>query len=411
MGSAVTLARVEAQLEKLSRVMPSFTPEQHLKLRLLANGLRVAEPARRAWAERFAGPLTLAEYATTSGVSIALEGAIYVNAPLTNDDAAPALAFDGDGFCVVADGRETAAEVVPVPAFHNHEQVDRLDGTVQPYTRFGITHTDRVRVSPIEGCAWKCHFCDLPYEYGYRRKHEEDLLEVIKAAERDELAPARHVLISGGTPRAPMPARPGRPARDDEAWIDGVFAHLATHSPLPVSVMMPPRRELGHPEWLRSVGVESVSINLEVSDEGHARRIAPAKAKVGRKHTLDYIERAVEAFGIGAVQSLVVLGSAIEPLESTLRGVQDLVDRGCIPVLSPFRPHHLTPLASAPAATYDEMAAAYHRTVDICARAGNGVLPGPRCVPCHHNTVTFPDDRPFYVGVEDDLSEHRCLTC
>ena len=45
-----------------------------------------------------------------------------------------------------------------------------MTGELHPLTRFGVTHTDRVRVSPIEGCAWKCHFCDLPYEFAYRKK-------------------------------------------------------------------------------------------------------------------------------------------------------------------------------------------------------------------------------------------------
>jgi hypothetical protein len=104
------------------------------------------------------------------------------------------------------------------------------------------------------------------------------------------------------------------------------------------------------------------------------------------------------------VQSLVVFGAAIEPIESTLRGVRDLVDRGCIPVLSAFRPHHLTPLGGEPGATFDEMRRIYEATVEICDRAGNGVRPGPRCVPCHHNTVTLPDASGFYIPLEVDIS-------
>jgi hypothetical protein len=274
-----------------------------------------------------------------------------------------------------------------------------------------VTHTDRVRVSPISGCAWKCKFCDLPYEFAYRKKHADNLLEVIRVAQRDPLSPARHVLISGGTPRAPIPARPGRPGSDDEAWIDGVFEHLAERSPLPVDVMMPPRRDLGHPAWLRGVGVTGVSINLEISDPDRARALAPAKAKVGREHSLRYIEHAVEAFGVGFVQSLLVFGSAIEPLESTLRGVRSLVERGCVPVLSAFRPHHLTPLADAPAASYEEMVDVLARATEICVQVDNGVLPGPRCIACCHNTVTIPDDSPFYVGLDGDLTDRGALTC
>lgn len=387
--------------------MHGFTDDELLKFRLLADGIRVSERAHADWREQFGGPLTLAEYATTSGVAVELPGELYVNAPLAADERLPELISTSDGFAVIDAGRHVPVNVIPVPARTNDLQIDGLDGTEQPHANYGVTHTDRVRVSPIAGCAWKCHFCDLPYEFAYRKKHEENLLRVIQAAETDPLSPARHVLVSGGTPRAPINDRPGRPGSNDEAWIDGVFEFLAANSPLPVDIMLPPRKNLDHPAWLRSIGVNMLSINLEVSDPGRAKLIAPAKAKVGRDHTLDYIERAVEAFGVGYVQSLVVFGEAIESNESTLRGVQDLVDRGCVPVLSAFRPHHRTPLANAPAASYDEMVSVYRAALDICERSEHAVKPGPRCVACQHNTATLPDSSGFYLGLDDDITGGR----
>ena len=107
----------------------------------------------------------------------------------------------------------------------------------------------------------------------------------------------------------------------------------------------------------------------------------------------------------------MVFGQAIEPIESTLRGVQDLVDRGAIPVLSAFRPHHLTPFADAPPASLDEILTVYNRTMDICERANFVVRPGPRCIPCHHNTVTIPDGSDFYEGLGHDLADRPCAAC
>lgn len=378
---------------------------QQLKLRLMARGMRVDASAREAWHERFPGPMTLAEYATTSGIAIELPGELYVNAPPSDASDVPLFGHGREGFFVRDRERTVAVRALPVPAYHASTVTDQVTGAATRMTSFGVTHTDRVRVSPIEGCAWRCKFCDLPYEFKYRKRDARNLLDVILAAREDPQLPARHVLISGGTPRAPIAARPGRAAQDDEAWIDGVFELLASESPLPVDVMMPPRRDLRHPAWLQSVGIAGVSINLEVSDPERARRLAPAKAAVGREHTLDYIEAAVEAFGVGLVQSLVVFGSAIEPLESTLRGVRDLVERGCIPVLSAFRPDAATPLGGAPPASYEEMVEAYLRTREICAEYDDLVLPGPRCVACHHNTVSLPEQSEFFVG------RHETVTC
>jgi hypothetical protein len=375
-----------------------------LKFDLLADGLRVDPAARDAWIEAYDGPLTLAEYATTSGITVVLPGGLYVNAPIAPITAAATLRWDGSGFSLRTAAEDVPVDVVPVPAFHRDTQVDRLNGTEQPHTNYGVTHTDRCRVSPIAGCAWKCRFCDLPYEFSYRKRHVDNLLKVVETAQDDLLAPARHVLISGGTPRR------GRLGSSDEDWIDSVYESLATRSPLPVDVMMPPRRDMTYPSWLKSIDINMVSINMEVSDAERARALAPAKFRLGRRHYLDYIERAVETFGVGRVQSLIVFGASIEPLESTLQGVKDLVSRGCIPVLSPFRPAAVTPLGKFPGATAQEMATAFLSTVDLCEKADNGVRPGPRCIPCHHNTVTLPDESDFYLGLDADITD-QCLAC
>jgi len=365
-----------------------LTPEASLKLTLLAHGVAVTPDAEGAWLERFGGPLTLAEHATTLGIVLVLPGRIYVNACVVRGAAAsvPTLHVDADEFLVSHASLTVPVGIVPVPAFHKQQLVDRLDGERRPYTRYGVTHTDRCRVSPIAGCAWQCQFCDLPYTLEYRKKHADDLLAVIVAAKEDPITPARHVLVSGGTPRK------GPPGRSDEDWIDDIYTSVAARSPLPVEVMMPVRSDLSYLGWLRSIGVSAVSLNLEVSDWTRMRTLAPAKARAPRSHVLDYLERAVSVFGVGAVQSLLVFGAAVEPLESTLRGVEDVVALGCVPVLSPFRPHPATPMRNRPAATAAEMLWIYERTLEVCDRVGTGLAPGPTCVPCQHNSVAFPSE-------------------
>lgn len=366
--------------------------EELLKFQLLADGVRISDGAAATWRERYGGPLTLAEYATTSGVTLKLPGDVYVNAPVVLDNnEVTILTVNADSFFLNVQGFEVPVDAVPVPAFHGRTYDD--DGVRRPLTDLGVTHTDRCRVSPIAGCAWRCEFCDLPFKMKYRRKDPARLVELIRTAASDPLLPARHVLVSGGTP-----------GRKHEPWIDEVYERLASESPLPVDVMMPPRRDNRHPTWLRSIGVNSVSINLEVSDADRARSVTPQKSRlVGRAAVLDYIAHAVESFGLGNVQSLMVVGAAIEPIESTLKGVRDLVERGCVPVLSMFRPDAATPLRHAPAATFAELVAAYEGTLDICQQVGNGILPGPRCVPCQHNCAALPLDDEFHIGRDDEF--------
>lgn len=385
--------------------MATLSAYDILRLRLLSDGVFIDRSARDAWRERVGGPFSLREFATTNGVTLVLPGIRYVNAPMIGSGhvSLPRLSFVADGFVVTLGRREVPVEVVPVAEFHHRSLVDRMDGRARPMSTYGVTHTDRCRVSPIAGCSWKCQFCNIPFELDYRKKHVDDLLEVITAAKHDPRVPAWHVLVSGGTPH-------GGRGRNDEEWLDSLFAELAERSALPVEIMMAPRRDDRHPERLRRAGVNALSINLEMSDPARASVIVPQKARYGRTRLLRYIERAIESFGVGSVQSLVVFGSAIESSDSTLEGVRDLVARGCIPVLSPFRAHPATPMGHLPSASFDEMRWVYECTLDICESAGTGVLPGPRCVPCHHNVVAAPLDELFYRQPTLALSQ-PCVAC
>lgn len=376
--------------------MNTLSPEQDLKLHVLANGIRIDPEAEEAWREEYQGPVSLNEYASTSGICLKVEdGAdgVWINAPYTQEFTKRAdarLRYNGK-FVVARADVEYDATVIPVPAFHSKTYTD--NGIEYPYTNLGVTHTDRVRISPIEGCGMVCKFCNIPYELRYRQKPEEELLRVIEIAKDDEQAPARHVLISGGTPK-----------RKDEDWEDEIYESVIANSPLPVDIMMTPRENPSYLRRLGAAGVNALSINIEVFDPQRAQKLIPSKNKrFGPQGYLDYIERAVDELGVGRVQSLILFGEAIEPLESTLKGVQALVDRGCIPVLSPFRPDPRTPMENDPPSTEEEMRVAWERTVEICEQTGTGVKPGPRCVPCHHNTVTFSDGSDFYIPLDKDI--------
>jgi hypothetical protein len=374
-----------------------LSAEQNLKLNVLANGIQVDPLAEEAWREEFEGPMSLNEYASTSGICMKVEdggSGVWLNAPYTQEFTQSALwqlQYDG-GFVLQQADQQFRVGVIPVPAFHSKTYIDG-QGIAQPYTNLGVTHTDRIRISPLGGCGMVCKFCNIPYEAKYQKKPNDELLEVIKLAENDPQAPARHVLISGGTPR-----------RTDEPWIDDVYEFIASQSPIPVDVMMPARHDMQYPSWLREKGVNSLSVNMEISDPERALQITPSKARrLGREHYLSYLERAVDDLGVGAVQSLMVFGSSVEPIDSTLEGVQDLAERGVIPVLSPFRPDARTPMEQLPPASEEEMKEVYERSLEICDRAGTGVKPGPKCVPCHHNTVAFDDGSDFYVPLGKSL--------
>lgn len=356
---------------------------QRLKLHLMTEGLVVSEDARARLTEEEDRPLTLAEYATTSGVSVHLGEDIWVNAPLREfnpnfvHDPIARLDSQDDRYMVRRGDLETEVEIVTVPAYH-----DQANDSDEPYASYAATHTDRVRISPIEGCSMACSFCDLPYEFRYRRKRIDGLLESVQVALDDPLVPARHILISGGTPKP-----------EDYDYLNSVYRTVAERFPdVAVDVMMVPAPGLLDPKELLEMGIAGLSINIELFGDEAMKKIMPVKARMGSAYYLDFIADAVEVFGSGRVRSLILVG--LEPLEDTLRGVEELARRGCEPVLSPFRPDPRTPLRDAPPPNAELLEHCYLESLRIVAKQSTQL--GPRCIPCQHNTLTFPDDSGYY---------------
>lgn len=361
-----------------------LTSIQRLKLRLMTNGLAVTGRAVDELSRKGSRPMTLADYATTSGISLKLAGDVWVNAPIQEHNpnfiTAPPphlLDFADAGFSIRSGGEEFPAWPLPVPDYH-----DQLNSSEEKYTSYAITHTDRVRISPIEGCGMVCKFCDLPYEFRYRRKRIDGLIDSVQKALDDKALPARHVLISGGTPKS-----------DDIDYMRTVYGSVAEAFPThTVDIMMVPLPGLLDPQTLHSGGIRGLSVNIEIYNRAIAHRLMRQKYDLGIEYYLDFIERAVAIFGPGKVRSLLVVG--LEPPEDTLQAVRELAERGCDPVLSPFRPDPSTPMRHHPAPSAELLERVYLESLEIVSRYS--VKLGPRCIPCQHNTLTFPDGSSDY---------------
>lgn len=332
-------------------------------------------------------PLTLADYASTSGVSLVLDHNVWVNAPIAqyneNFVFEPKydLIFDGNG--LILRNREerwdVPAQFVPVPAYFN-ERTEAGD----LFTEFVHTHTDRARLSPVRGCAMRCKFCDIPYEFKgrYLPKPIDRLIEAARRAINDPVQPAAHFLISGGTPGA----------RDYEYLRQTYLTLIKEFSEVHFDIMMAPMPELLDLDELDKAGVGELSMNVELWDPEVAARIMPEKFRQGRTAYLDFIARSVDKLGTHRVRSILIVG--LETKESTLEGVEALAKVGCATVLSPFRPDPITELATHPPPTPDEMIDVYWRARAISEKYGLKL--GPKCTPCSHNTLTLDDGSGAY---------------
>jgi hypothetical protein len=373
-------------------VTVELTAAERLKFHLFAQGITIS-PAAQAYIDAANGDraMTPADYASTSGIILALDDDVWVNAPVSlynpnfvREDVGIVLDLDGGGLVVNGHGLSSPARFWVPPRYH-----DETNGAGEAYTSYAFTHGDRVRISPVEGCAIACHFCNLPYEFRYRTKSVEGLVDSVARALRDEIQPAHHVLISGGTPRD-----------EDVGYVRDVYEAVITGFPgLPVDVMMVPDGDLLDLDWLARIGVNELSVNLEIWNADIGRRLMRRKHDQGRDHYLAFLARAAEVLGRGRARSMLMVG--LEPAEDTLAGVAALAERGAVPVLSPFRPDPATPLRRSPPPSLDLMVEVFLRSWEICDR--HGVALGPGCLPCSHNTMTL--GRPGGVGTYHAFGE------
>ena len=362
---------------------------ERLKFQLFAHGMTIAQTARQAIAERLGDtPLSSADFASTSGIILRLDDAVWVNAPLSTfnpnfvGESPYILERVGDEFVVSGLGLASRACLWLQPAYHG-----ATNSSGRRLNDFVVTHGDRVRLSPVQGCGMVCTFCDVPYGDRYGIKPVDEMLGALSAALRDPAQPVRHVLVSGGTPKS-----------GDVPWLRDVYRAVLTAFPeVPVDIMMTPVPGLLEVLELRDLGVNELSINLELFSDDAARRLMPQKYRAGRAQYLAFIANAAGVLGLGRVRSMLMVG--LEPSDQTLLGVRAIVEHGGVPVLSPFRPDPQTPLASTSPPSAAQLEDIFDRAEEIVT--GAGLRLGPSCLPCTHNTLTLGTHDSWLPGTRD----------
>ncbi len=357
----------------------TLSAAQRLKFQLLAEGIEISPLARKALREATSqSDLTPADYASTTGLILELDDDVWVNAPINDHNpnfvsgSRFVLDYGVDGLCVHGAGLTSTVRFWPPPRYHG--QSERFG----PLNHFVVTHGDRARLSPVRSCAMTCTFCNIPYDDPldvYGTKPIDALLEAARIAIGDERQPAHHMLISGGTPKRP-----------DFGFMQELYRRvLQKFPPKTVDIMMVPLPGLLDLPQLDKLGLNEISINIEVFSETSAKQVMRNKYNQGLRFYLDFIEHAAEVLGPGRVRSMLMVG--LEPMDRTLDGVAAIAERGGVPVLSPFRPDPATPLRDRKPAGAAELEQTYLRAVDVAA--SHGAVLGPDCPPCTHNTLSF----------------------
>ncbi len=361
-----------------------LTQIQKLKLSLLTSGITISDSVfKQLSLTNKPHPLTIADYASTSGIALQLQENIWVNAPIAAHNpnfvkkTPHTLEVINNNFVINSEKSYFDASLIPVPSY-----ASLSDGEGNVYADYGLTHTDRVRISPISGCVGGCEFCDMHSRASYQKKDITKLIKTINLSLNDAFLPAKHILISGGTPK-----------KEDFSYLNHVYDEVLNAFPhIRTDIMMTPLPGLLDIKHLAQCGLHGLSINLEIYDAAVARKLMPLKSLIPQVDWFKFLEEAVNVLGTGRVRSLLIVG--LESMENTLKGVQALAERGCEPVLSPFRPDPSTKLKNVPPPSVEFLIEAYEKAVEIANKYDSKL--GPSCIPCQHNTITFPDESGYY---------------
>jgi biotin synthase-related radical SAM superfamily protein len=146
---------------------------------------------------------------------------------------------------------------------------------------------------------------------------------------------ANHFRITGGF----VPER-----RELEYYLDVADAIKEKYSSFYGCAVIGAPADLSVIPKYKEAGFDNISTNIEVWDKNIFAAMCPGKEKRngGWQHWVDALEYSVDVFGRGNVHSAIVGG--LEPLESTLEGIEYLASKGVVCHFSAFRPEKGTPL-------------------------------------------------------------------
>jgi hypothetical protein len=363
------------------------TEMTRLKVALLAEGLRV----KLGSLANELRPVLRTRSGSCGGLDLVLPDGTWVNAPVRESFALRSrfeLIEDGGRAWVVSREDRVPVELAPAPAYYGA----RTAGG-KPMKRIGSLCSDRVGIGITNTCTFwmseadRCKFCSIGLNVRDERsrKAPQDVLETVIAAVADPDAPARHVLLGGGTPDG-----------DDAGAIEisELTALIKSRCDVSVYAMIAPPRDLGYLDLLANAGVDEIGINIEVFSDEAARHFIPGKhASTNIDGYWRALHRCVELFGPINTRSITVVG--LEDPQITLQGVGRLAEAGVMPILSPLRPLDGTQLEGFSALDADQL---WELTLAANDIAGEHDMPlGPVCIACQSNTLTVPGDRRYRV--------------
>jgi len=357
----------------------------YLKIDLMLKGIRVdGRVLKKAGFDKCRDLIDIA-----CGLDIILPYSTWVTVPYIEDFAqeSPYELIERDGRFFIFDGSGSVdVSVVPTPEFYKLKT-----STGIPLSNIGLVHGGYITITPATQCDFfnkniECRYCagNLDIQGGKGRVYTVDeVLETVGAAYKEGKAEIVYLSI-GFSDTSDGGIEFLKP------YITAIKRNFNT---LIAIEALPPKEN----RWVDesyAVGADSVLYNLEIFDEKLFKEICPGRDKlIGRERYMDALRYAATIFPNGTVASHLIVG--LEPVESTMAGIDFFTKIGVVPILPVYRPRVEAKLTQYRIPSTEEVAPVYGHLYN--AVAANSINTNwVRDI----SIVTTPLEGRFFVGDE-----------
>ena len=296
-------------------------------------------------------------------VEIILPGDVLVRTPVDEAFTASSpyrLTEETDHVYLVADGERAEVRLVPTPGYY-----EKTTRSGIPMWRIGHSYGPYVAINPASHCAFAssgsaCQFCDAATQAAGRTEAipVEDVVDTVRAAFAEGAVEFVYLHIGY--------------IDDDDAgvqFLEPYIRAIKRNFDTLVAVQLQPPRDNRWIDYLYAIGVDALSYSVQIHDEKILERFCIGRTQVvGRKRYYDALAHAAGIFPSGTVWSDLIVG--LEPVESTIAGVNELVGMGVLPVLSVFHPLGDTHLSQHPTPDTVEVAPIFTHLFEQVRKAG-----------------------------------------
>jgi len=298
-----------------------------LKLELMARGVRLDRSALKS--KEIEEALEIGEKVNVPlELDMMLPGNIMVNIAVKeclNKDSCYILIYENGRFYIKKGTDKVRVWIIPPPEFYN-----KTTSSGVLLAKIGRTYGNYLLITPSGACEFlsedmACKYCDVEAKK-VPDKSISDVMETVEAALKE--GAAEYICFNVGY------------SNSDDGGIARLLPYIKAvkdnFDVLICTQAQPPSTD----EWVDmtyAAGIDSLAYNLEVFDPEIFGLIAPGKKRlVGRDRYLKALARAARVFPSGAVVSNLIIG--LEPVASTLKGIDALAALGVVPTLPLIRP-------------------------------------------------------------------------